>query len=131
MAQLDLPQVPNRPFFATVTTDAHIDVKVAATLAEMPVQEFIALNPAHNRPVIKPGFVAGHPGRKTGHFRQQPGSPRRGNKPLSTWQSYTLSRGEDLAKVARRFGMSVANLKKRPSMASSGKARAVPGQTLL
>jgi len=53
LTNLNLRGVPNRPYFATVTKTANIDVKLAAKLAEMPVQEFVALNPAHNRPVIK------------------------------------------------------------------------------
>ena len=129
LAQLDLPKVPNRPFFATVTTDSHIDVKVAATLAEMPVQEFIALNPAHNRPVIKPDSSLVIPAEKLDTFVSNLEAHADDNKPLSTWQSYTLRRGDDLTRVARRFGMSVANLKDINGI--KGKARAVPGQTLL
>ncbi|MGE5027802.1 MAG: transglycosylase SLT domain-containing protein, partial [Betaproteobacteria bacterium] len=49
---LTLASIPNRPYFATVTTKRHIDVAVAARLAEIPLQEFVSLNPAHNRPVI-------------------------------------------------------------------------------
>jgi membrane-bound lytic murein transglycosylase D len=50
---LRLADLPNRPYFATVTVDRHIDVKLAARLAELPLEEFIFLNPAHNKPVIK------------------------------------------------------------------------------
>ena len=53
LAELDMLGVPNQPYFATVTNPANIDVKLAAKLAEMPVQDFVALNPSHNRPVIK------------------------------------------------------------------------------
>ena len=53
LANLNIRGVPNRPYFTTVTRTANIDVKLAAQLAEMPVKDFVALNPAHNRPVIK------------------------------------------------------------------------------
>ncbi|MEF8721256.1 MAG: lytic transglycosylase domain-containing protein [Candidatus Accumulibacter delftensis] len=53
LADLDMLGVPMRPYFATVTNSGNIDVKLAAKLAEMPVQEFVALNPSHNRAVIK------------------------------------------------------------------------------
>ncbi len=129
LVQLDLPQVPNRPFFATVTTDSHIDVKVAATLAEMPVQEFIALNPAHNRPVIKSDSELVIPAEKLDTFVSNLEAHAENNKPLSAWQSHTLRRGESLTTVARRFGMSVANLKAINGI--KGKTRVGPGHTLL
>ncbi|MNC86631.1 Membrane-bound lytic murein transglycosylase D precursor [compost metagenome] len=50
---ITLASVPNRPYFATVTTSRHIDVKLAASFAEISLEEFRSLNPAHNKPVIK------------------------------------------------------------------------------
>jgi membrane-bound lytic murein transglycosylase D len=49
---LKFPDIPNKPYFARVPTTKHIDVKLAAELADISKEEFIALNPAHNRPVI-------------------------------------------------------------------------------
>ena len=49
---LDLADIPDAPYFAVVKMDRKIDVKLAAQLAEMPVDEFLYLNPQHNRPVI-------------------------------------------------------------------------------
>lgn len=49
---LALPKVNNQPYFTTVNKTSDIDVKVAAQLAEMPLDEFKALNPQFNRPVI-------------------------------------------------------------------------------
>ena len=73
--------VPNRPFFATITTDSHIDVSVAAKLAEMPVQEFVALNPAHNRPVITPETPLVIPAEKMETFVSNLEAHEEGNKP--------------------------------------------------
>jgi membrane-bound lytic murein transglycosylase D len=50
--KLDLEPVPNQPYFATVASARDIDVKVAAKLADMPLEEFLALNPAHKQPLI-------------------------------------------------------------------------------
>jgi len=50
---LVLANVPDQPYFATVTTRDHIDVQLAASLAEMSLEEFRFLNPAHNKPVIR------------------------------------------------------------------------------
>ena len=49
---MTLADVPNEPYFGTVQVEQHMDVKVAAKLAGMTVEEFVALNPAHNRSVI-------------------------------------------------------------------------------
>jgi membrane-bound lytic murein transglycosylase D len=53
---IDLGDLPNEPYFASVTTGVDMDVRTAARLAEMPVDEFLALNPAYNRPQI-PGAL--------------------------------------------------------------------------
>ena len=47
-----LPAVENQPYFTSVKKTRDIDVKLAAELAEMPLEEFKALNPQFNRPVI-------------------------------------------------------------------------------
>jgi membrane-bound lytic murein transglycosylase D len=129
MAELALPRVPNRPFFATVTTDSHIDVKVAAKLAEMPVQEFVALNPAHNRAVIKPDTPLVIPAEKLETFVSNLEAHSDENKPLSAWQTYTLRPGDRLEKIAPRFGMTVAKLKAVNGI--QGKIPLSPGLTLL
>ncbi|HWT70903.1 MAG TPA: transglycosylase SLT domain-containing protein [Oxalicibacterium sp.] len=47
-----LPKVDNQPYFVAVSKTRDIDVKLAAQLAELPMDEFKALNPQFNRPVI-------------------------------------------------------------------------------
>jgi len=49
---LTLPKVDNQPYFVTIDKTHDIDIKVAAKLAELSVDEFKALNPQFNRPVI-------------------------------------------------------------------------------
>jgi len=41
-----LPSIDNQPYFVTITKSRNIDVKLAAQLAEMPLDEFKALNPS-------------------------------------------------------------------------------------
>jgi len=48
---IELESVPDEPYFTEVKAPAKIDVKVAAKLAGMTEEEFVALNPAHNKPV--------------------------------------------------------------------------------
>jgi membrane-bound lytic murein transglycosylase D len=50
-----LPRVENQPYFVAISKSRDMDVKVAAELAELPVDEFKALNPQFSRPVITGG----------------------------------------------------------------------------
>ncbi|MGV0983859.1 MAG: transglycosylase SLT domain-containing protein [Limnohabitans sp.] len=53
-----LPLIQNHPFFKSVQIERDIDVAVAARLAGISVEDFKALNPSMNRPVI---LAAGTP----------------------------------------------------------------------
>ena len=129
IAELGLPTIPDRPYFATVIKNAHIDVKLAAELAEMPVQEFVALNPAHNRPVIPAETALVIPADKLETFQNNLEDHKEQNKPLSAWQAYTLRPGEKLETVAPRFGMTVARLKEANGI--KGRIALPAGFTLL
>lgn len=125
---LALAPIPNRPYFAEVTTRQHMDIALAARLAEVPMEEFLSLNPAYNRPVInaKGARTLLLPADKVEVFNA---NLENYSKPLVSWQSYTLPRGERLDKVARKFSISVARLKEINGII--GKRRPAPGQTLL
>jgi membrane-bound lytic murein transglycosylase D len=129
LAEIGLDSVPNRAYFSTVTKSTNIDVKVAAKLAEMPVADFVALNPAHNRPVIKSDAPLVIPADKVDTFMSNLETHQNSDKPLSSWQSYTLRPGEKLEKVAPRFGMTVANLMAVNGI--KGRIKVTPGMTLL
>ncbi|MDO9165076.1 MAG: LysM peptidoglycan-binding domain-containing protein, partial [Rhodoferax sp.] len=53
-----LPDIGNHPYFQTVDIKRDIDVALAAKLAEVPLEDFKALNPSASRPVI---LAAGTP----------------------------------------------------------------------
>ena len=107
---VDLELVPNTPYFVTVEKTRDIDVRLAAKLADMPLAEFLALNPGHNRPVIvangTPGLVL--PADKAKIFLA---NLEVHNQPLVSWQKYTLKRGDKLAHLASTHGISLARLK--------------------
>lgn len=52
---ITLPAVENQPYFVTINKTKDIDIKIAAQLAELPMDEFKALNPQFNRPIITGG----------------------------------------------------------------------------
>ena len=126
MAELRLPELLNKPHFATIETSRPIDVKTAAKLAKMPVEEFVALNPAHNRPVIKADTTLVIPTDKVETFQN---NLENHDEPLTQWQAYTLKPGEKLDKVAPRFGLALADLKRINGL--QGKLRISAGDTLL
>ena len=49
---IKLPKVENEPYFVSINKIRDIDIKLAAQLAELPMEEFRALNPQFNRPII-------------------------------------------------------------------------------
>ena len=117
---LALASIPNRPYFVSVTSTQHIDLAVAARLAEMPLHDFVSLNPAYNRPVInaKSSRALLLPVDKADAFTSNLESY---DKPLVSWKSYTPARGEKIDKVARRFSISVARLKEINSITKRNK----------
>jgi membrane-bound lytic murein transglycosylase D len=122
-----LADVPNRPYFATVTTDRHIDVKLVAKFAEMSLEEFHFLNPAHNKPVIKASSseTIVLPVEKIAVFKR---NLEAYDLPLVSWQTYTVKRSDKPERIAAKHGMSLAELKQVNGVAGK---RIVAGQTLL
>jgi membrane-bound lytic murein transglycosylase D len=108
-----LEAVPNRPYFGTVALPGDMDVAVAAKLAEVPVNEFIALNPAYHRPQMRGdnGSQLVIPTDKIQTFRDNLERHEAQDKPLTNWLTYTLKKKEKLDSVAGRFGISLARLK--------------------
>lgn len=126
-ALLNVPEIPNRPYFSTISNPADMDVKVAAKLAEMPINEFVALNPAHNRPLIRGDISIVLPADKVDTFLA---NLEEHDDPLTSWQSYTFQKSDKLQQVAARFGISLAQLKLVNGI-KSHKVRIRPGQMLL
>ena len=125
---IKLAEVPNRPYFATVTTPRHMDVKVAAALAEISMEDFKFLNPAHNKPVIRAdgSETIVLPVEKVMVFQR---NLTEHEKPLVSWQAYTVKRSDKPEKIAAKHGMSVAQLKAANNIPPS--KRIVAGQTLM
>ena len=126
MTALGLPEIINRPYFATVETSRPMDVKTAARMANMSVDEFLALNPSHNRPVIRAETPVVIPAGKLATFQD---NLEKHDEPLTKWQAYTLKSGEKIEQIAARFGITLAELKQANGL--SGKARLRSGSTVL
>jgi membrane-bound lytic murein transglycosylase D len=128
---IDIDPIPNQPYFGTVGKPADIDVSVAAKLAETPLDEFLALNPSYNRPVM-PASNSGSlilPADKVQTFLSNLQIHEEQEKPLSNWRTYTLKSGERLDQVAARFNLSTSRLKQINGI--TGRMHITPGNTLL
>ena len=107
---LTIAAVPNEPYFKTITLAHAIDLKRAAQLAEMTEADFVALNPAHNRPVIggRSEYQVLLPAAKADSFLARLES---NEKPRVSWMAYRTRTGDRMEVLAERFGTSVAALK--------------------
>lgn len=110
---IELPAIRDEPYFVAVTKKRDIDVATAAKLAEMPLEEFRALNPAFKRPVIvgaaAPTILL--PADRAETFQANLAAWEATGQPLASWTAYTLRDGETLAQVAARVGVSEAHLR--------------------
>ena len=52
---IQLPTIPNHPYFQSVPLPRDMDVALVARLAEVPLEDFKALNPSAHRPVLLAG----------------------------------------------------------------------------
>lgn len=125
---LVLGDIPDEPYFEAIATARHIDVKVAAELAGISMDEFIALNPGHNRPVILQDMsnVILLPVDKVETFRN---NLERTDQRLVSWQPYQSKKGELFSEIAARFGLSSAELRNANGLSKF--AQESNGQTLL
>lgn len=120
---LNLQPIANKPYFTTVSAPKQIDVDVAVKLAGISKDEFVALNPEYNRPVLTSTGKTHDillPVDAADTFTTNLASY---DKPLVTWQSYYAKRGERLETIARKFGASVNELREVNDLQEQGKLK--------
>ncbi len=107
---LRLPPLGNHPYFVAVPIQRDIDADLVVRLAGLSVQEFQALNPSLNKPVI---LAAGTPQVLLPYdnandflhgLLKHPG-------PLARWTAWVVPRTMKPADAARQVGMSEAELR--------------------
>ncbi len=122
--QINLPKIDNHPFFDTVTITRDIDVKLAAQLAEVPLQDFKELNPSLNRPVI---LAAGTPQillpwDNAAIFQRN--LDTYAGPQLSSWTVWVAPKTMKVAEAAKRFSMAESQLRQINSIPPSMLIRA-------
>jgi membrane-bound lytic murein transglycosylase D len=99
--------LPNQPYFNQVTVQASLDVHSAAKLADISKDEFLALNAAFPRKLIRSDTPVSLllPVDKADTFQRNLES---GN--WDSWQPYVAQKGERPEAIAQRFNVSVERL---------------------
>jgi membrane-bound lytic murein transglycosylase D len=124
--RLGLPHIQNEVYLATAATRRPMDVKTAARLANMSLEEFRQLNPSHNRPIIKPDTPVVLPADRLETFTENLDNH---DEPLTQWQAYAVNPGERVNEIAARFGISASELIKANGL--PGNVRLAAGSKLL
>jgi len=125
---LSLPALSNHPYFVAVAIERDIDVALAARLADMPIDEFRALNPQMNKPVI---LAAGTPQVLLPYDNANLFVRRitQHGGPLATWTAWVAPKTLRPTEVARQVGMTEAELREVNRIPPNMLVRA--GSTLL
>ncbi|RJX32867.1 MAG: LysM peptidoglycan-binding domain-containing protein [Oxalobacter sp.] len=111
---ITLPKVENQPFFVTINKTHDMDVQVAARLAELPIDDFRALNPQFGYHVITGGSktILLLPKQNADTFKTNLEKWNGAKKPLSSWTAYTVTKPrEKVEEVAAQFNTTPENLR--------------------
>lgn len=107
----ELPVIENHPYFDMVAVERDMDTALAAKLADIALDDFKALNPQINRPVI---LAAGTPQillpwDNAKVFQRNLAAYSEGR--YATWTAWTVPDTMSAAVAARRVGMTEAELR--------------------
>ncbi|HET9114207.1 MAG TPA: transglycosylase SLT domain-containing protein [Burkholderiales bacterium] len=127
---LNLDSIPDQAYFTAVTLKRPIDVSLAAKLANMPVRDFISLNPAYNKPVVRSDTPTQLllPVDRVDTFST---NLQNCTEPLVSWQMYRARLGERIRTIAKKFHVSVAWLMEHNPIHLSHKGKLTSEHTLI
>lgn len=108
--KVQLPDIPNHPYFKSLPITKDLDVALAAKLAEMDIEDFRSLNPAASKPTI---FAAATPyillpWDNVGIYQRNLSIH---NGQTAGWTVWTAPGVTKVADAARKFGMSEAQFR--------------------
>ena len=109
MASAGLPPLDDAPYFGTVELDRDIDLVLAARLAGLPLNEFMALNPQHRKPLIAAAAQQEIllPIDRIPLFER---AVHQHKGPLASWSALRVQRTQPARQLARELGWSLNNL---------------------
>jgi membrane-bound lytic murein transglycosylase D len=119
--------LPDQPYFNQVTVPANMDIHSAARLADMSSDEFVNLNAAFPRKLIRSDAPVNLlvPVGKADTFQR---NLETGN--WDTWRPYTAKKGVRPATLAKRFDVSLARLQEHNQLQTKN-GKLVRTQTIL
>ncbi|GAB3381666.1 transglycosylase SLT domain-containing protein [Massilia agri] len=124
-----LPAIDNQPYFTAIDKTSDIDVAVAAQLAEMPLDEFKALNPQFKKPVITGGG-------KTKILLPKENAEKfhlnlaQWGRELSTWTTHKITGARvSIAALASKFGTTPEVIRQANNIPAKSTVKA--GSTIL
>jgi membrane-bound lytic murein transglycosylase D len=123
-----LPTMIDQPYFARVDTGGQIDLKVAANLAGLPVDELLRLNPGYRRWTSRPQgpYELLVPIAAVERFEQRMAALP--DEQRLRRQRHRIASGENLIRIARQYGVSVQAIKQTNGLKDS---RIRAGQDLM
>ena len=113
---VDVPYIPNTPYFGEVTLTEQMDIDLILKLADISSEEFELLNAHHKRPLIpkeqEPTIIL-LPKYKIETYNKNLAEH---NGPLSNWVLYKPKRKESIMKVAKKFDINLSTFKRINSL---------------
>ena len=113
---VDVPYIPNAPYFGEVTLTEQMDIDLILKLADISSEEFELLNAHHKRPLIpkeqEPTIIL-LPKYKIETYNKNLAEH---NEPLSNWVLYKPKRKESIMKVAKKFDINLSTFKRINSL---------------
>lgn len=100
---IQLPKIENQPYFVKIGKTRDIDVKVAAKLAELSIDDFRALNPQFGQYVITGGSDVNLllPKENAEKFKE---NLAKWKQPLSSWTAYQVTeKRETVESIAEKY----------------------------
>jgi membrane-bound lytic murein transglycosylase D len=126
---VSLPPIGNEAYFTAVDKTSDIDLTIAAQLAELSVDEFKALNPQFNRPIITGDEQTKILLPKENAAKFTTNLANWGHS-LSTWTTHKITGArESIASLASRFGTTPEVIRQANNIPAKSNVRA--GSTIL
>ena len=109
---VEVPYIPNAPYFAEVILTEQMDIDLILKLADISSEEFELLNAHHKRPLIpkesQPTTIL-LPQHKVEMYNK---NLMAHNESLSNWVLYKPKRKESIMKVAKKFDINLSTFKR-------------------
>lgn len=109
--KIELYPIANKSVVNSVIVDSQIDLTVAATLADLPLDKFQELNPGFNQWATDPSYPSRFllPEEKIATFNEK--LAQLSQKDHMVWQRYQIKQGDSLSRIAKKFHIDVESIR--------------------